>query len=282
MSFTNTLIFLLAISESCNSFPTTPPSTDCECGVENVNTRIVNGRRASVGQFPWVVYVRLAGGWNSCSGSLISDRYVLTAAHCVPENEDPFDIVVHTGQECGITRTWSKLELIKVTRIVRHKEYMGVSGTGNDIALLELEKPEFGTSRSIMPVCLSNATSSFDNYIISGWGLVNDGLTLVTNGCLNEADVTVMESRECKRYGSAFQKSEYVICAGSESNICRGDSGGPLMSRKDGLVLQSGISSFGRTDCSVATKSPAGFERISVHIDWIKQHATEGRRVCVK
>lgn len=274
------------LSGFCSCLPAPPPSPlqeECVCGVESVATRIINGRRAVVGQFPWVVYIRQAGGWDSCTGTLITDRYVLTAAHCVPDHGDPWDMAVHVGQECGITRTWSRVEPIKVSKVIRHPEYMGVSGTGYDIALLQLEKPKFGTSRSnIMPVCLTNKTSSFDNYIISGWGLVNDGLVRVSNGCLNEADVNVLDPSECKRYGNAFKRTDLIMCAGGESNICKGDSGGPLMSRSEGRVIQSGIASFGRADCSIATKTPSGFERVDQHIDWIRNHVTEGGQICVK
>lgn len=261
------------------------PEDDCVCGQESLHPRIIRGHRSVVGHQPWIVYIQKAGGWDSCTGSLISDRFVLTAGHCVPAHGDPFGMTVHFGQECGIMNKWHKnYNPVKVTRIIRHPEDMDVSGTGNDIALLEIEKPKFGTVRRVMPVCLTaNASSSFDNFLVAGWGLVDHGLELAANDCLNEAEVDVLNDAECQRHGPMFKKSENIICVGGERNICRGDSGAPLMSRVNGMVVQTGIASFGRADCSIVTKSPSGFERIQPHVQWIREKtAVPGSGACFK
>ena len=43
--------------------------------------RITGGSTAARGQFPWQVALIIDSG-SFCGGSLISDRWVLTAAHC--------------------------------------------------------------------------------------------------------------------------------------------------------------------------------------------------------
>ena len=248
----------------------------CVCGVEGIRPRIINGQKSVIGRYPWIVFIRLAGGWYSCTGTLISDRYVMTAAHCLPHPMTPDGIVVDLDQRCGRTALWSKIyNPVKVVRIIRHEKWNGNYANGNDIALLQLEKSAFGTTRNVMPICLSRETS-FENFIVAGWGYVNDGYNKVVNGCLNEAELDVIDQRTCSRYGDAYKNTKEIICAGGEKNICKGDSGGPLMSRVNGLFLQAGITSFGRNDCGIATKTPAGFTKVSSHIDWIKNQVKDG------
>ena len=56
-----------------------------DCSLENMPSgdKIINGMEAADNQFPWVVYLRCNNpGW-ACTASMISDTWVLTAAHCV-------------------------------------------------------------------------------------------------------------------------------------------------------------------------------------------------------
>jgi secreted trypsin-like serine protease len=62
-----------------------PFSLSADCGEENWNPedpKVVGGTEAQPGQFPWLVAIYCGGKW-FCTGSLISENYVLTAAHCV-------------------------------------------------------------------------------------------------------------------------------------------------------------------------------------------------------
>jgi secreted trypsin-like serine protease len=52
--------------------------------VNNVHGQLIDGQEAEIGQFPWQVMLLLNLVFQ-CGGSLISDRWVLTAAHCVEE-----------------------------------------------------------------------------------------------------------------------------------------------------------------------------------------------------
>jgi chymotrypsin-like protease len=52
--------------------------------VKNIDGQIIGGEEAEIGQFPWQVLLRKDSEMQ-CGGSLISDRWVLTAAHCVEE-----------------------------------------------------------------------------------------------------------------------------------------------------------------------------------------------------
>ncbi|RWR99511.1 trypsin-1-like protein, partial [Dinothrombium tinctorium] len=58
---------------------------DCACGVENQSTRIIGGSHVGQDRYPWMTFLLIKGprGYSLCGGSIINDRYVLTAAHCV-------------------------------------------------------------------------------------------------------------------------------------------------------------------------------------------------------
>lgn len=72
------------------------------CGISSSN-RIIGGRNASLGQYPWLARIGYASDNSQpfrplfkCGGSLINQRYVLTAAHCVTELPGTFYVYVCT------------------------------------------------------------------------------------------------------------------------------------------------------------------------------------------
>ncbi|GJQ83332.1 hypothetical protein Trydic_g15640 [Trypoxylus dichotomus] len=50
--------------------------------VAEMNQRVVGGYNATENQFPYQVSLRYNGNHN-CGGSIIGDKWVLTAGHCV-------------------------------------------------------------------------------------------------------------------------------------------------------------------------------------------------------
>ena len=240
---------------------------DCICGIENASPRIINGHVANPGQFPWVVYILNRDLMMSCTGSIISDRHIVTAAHCLsPRHQDPASLFVFTAQGCGKSNLFAGKQ-IRVRKAFRHAAYSTRTG-GNDIGLLQLDRPLVFNS-TFMPICLTTDKQPADNLVTLGWGNSNSGFHIVDNDCLNEADLNVVPDHVCRLHYGPYLDTEKIMCAGGEQNICNGDSGGPLMTRRNGLVYLMGITSFGRNDCGLVTKQPAGFERLSSHIEWL-------------
>lgn len=117
-----------------------------ECGVRPLfrTSRIVGGKGAIFGEFPWQVLVR-ESTWlglftkNKCGGVLISHKYVMTAAHCQPgflaslvAVFGEFDISGDKESKRSISRN--------VKRVIVHRQYDPATFE-NDLALLELEQP---------------------------------------------------------------------------------------------------------------------------------------------
>jgi hypothetical protein len=132
-----------------------------ECGTAKINSRIVGGKPADAHAYPWTV--ALKNGLNQsgtyCTGSLISSRHVLTAAHCV-QGQNPSDALDLNKFELafGMHRQSDGAELLlsvsKAPTI--HPQFQRLPYTGSmiyDLALIELDQ-EVPLSQRIMPICL--------------------------------------------------------------------------------------------------------------------------------
>uniref|UniRef100_A0A8B7TRW6 Complement factor I n=1 Tax=Castor canadensis TaxID=51338 RepID=A0A8B7TRW6_CASCN len=146
------------------------------CGVKrNMHSRrkrVVGGKPAQVGDFPWQVAIKDAENIN-CGGIYIGGCWILTAAHCVRRSR------VHHYQIWTALLDWIKpnteVMVENVKQVIIHENYNG-STYQNDIALMEMKKvsgqKECRTSNSVS-ACVPWSPYLFqpnERCIISGWG----------------------------------------------------------------------------------------------------------------
>ena len=208
---------------------TTIPSTKgCQCGHAQRSTRIIGGSQTEVNEYPWMAFITTRYG-NMCGGSLISDRWVATAAHCVPV-QSAGDVQVDLGQHDLYSATESVLIRKIVKEIHIHPQYGTEFVTNFDFALLKIEPLDFSVIPHVRPICLPlDNSETYAGYSaqVSGWGKTNsdgDGTRV-----LLEADVTILSNRECKASGHpSYKIFDSMLCAAGEyknQGICSGDSG---------------------------------------------------------
>nr|XP_014087497.1 serine protease SP24D-like [Bactrocera oleae] len=239
--------------------------TDINSSNAAANGRVVGGADAAVGQFPHQVSLQREDGSHTCGGSIISENYIITAAHCVVVGNgiEPYPARFYQVRVGSIQRTVGG-ELLKLKRIIVHKAYGNFL---NDIALLELEKPLVFTAY-IQPIELAaEEVPSGEDVIISGWG------RLSTNGPipyrLQWNTLKAINSEECEE--AIYMGDDSLICLAhnADNGACFGDSGGPA-TYKGKLV---GLSNFVYNGCG--SDNPDGYTKVAYtdHREWIRDNA---------
>jgi len=253
--------------------PNTPQPGSWKCGIPNRVSRIVGGVETTVNEYPWqagLIYKGSGKISSFCGGSVISSKYIVTAAHCTEAIEKySISYEVLLGGHCLSSPPSSQMKMA-VDKYIQHSNYNSKT-MDNDIALIPLKKSIDFDNSDIRPICLppKNAGDFVgDVATVIGWGALKEG----KNGpdCLQEVDVPVITDSKCDNWiGGGLTKN--MICAGYEKgkkDSCQGDSGGPLFFDSGCGYEQLGVVSFGY-GCA-REKSPGVYVRVTKYIDWIQ------------
>jgi len=211
--------------------PVNPPGKDCYCGLANrrPSAKIAGGKQTGVNEYPWQVFIRTKKEDKICGGSVISDQWVLTAAHCVdniPVKLEESDVKVYLGEHDRTVTHEADTIQVHVAKIIIHEKW-DPSEILYDFALLRLTS-EIKFTSHIRPICLPETNkNNYSGYTAtaSGWGRTNYHGPLASPH-LREVDLTVLNEKECiQKWGR--QHIEQLLCARGYGGkgICRGDSG---------------------------------------------------------
>jgi len=259
--------------------------TSCKCGERQTGTKIVGGEETEVNEYPWQVALYI-GGLFQCGGSLISNRWVLSAAHCLL-SEDPADYTLVLGDHNITDTTEAESLQLGVVEIIGHKKYNQKFTHNNDLALLKLSQDvDWDANPHIRPVCLPSANAGkFGGSLatVTGWGATASGGS--GSETLLEVEVEVLKNKDCKNnYGYAEnQISTRMLCASvpeGGKDSCQGDSGGPLVTSSDGGATYDliGVVSWG-IGCADAN-FPGVYARVTKAIKWINKKTSGSFETC--
>ena len=183
---------------------------------------------------------------HGCTGSIIAERVILTAAHCTLRNFNIVRVGVKDLRFAGATD-------LEIQKTLKHPDYIA-SQNYNDIALLFLKTCLAFSYNTIQPICLPTKSQPNPDSMVGftvatqGWGLDSNGQV---GQLINEISVTIRSREECnfkyesvqalvKRLSIERSLPKYfnppvIFCAAHTTNknigTCKGDSGGPSFRR---------------------------------------------------
>ena len=134
------------------------------------NRRIVGGEKTDIKEHPWQIALSIdrPNGSYLCGGSLIAEKWILTAAHCFDARPEASRVRAKAGEtQYSRPGSWSQVE-----NIIVHKSY-NPSTQENDIALVKLKLPSRG---DLIPLADPTLQPSICEALeVTGWGRTSEG-----------------------------------------------------------------------------------------------------------
>ncbi|KAH8358610.1 hypothetical protein KR093_001251, partial [Drosophila rubida] len=216
-----------------------------------------------------------------CGGSLISENFVLSAAHCSDLDGLAPRWVRIGGLNLLIDEVTGTSQIIGIETITNFPNYRDTSYY-NDISLLKLER-KVKLTEFVRPIRLW-VTEEIPTSIAFAMGYGSTSLSKAMTNRLTHLNVTIVPNDECNRDLPAFEETpngiiESQICAQDfilSRDTCRGDSGGPLQLNLPGRRRRHihyhliGITSYG---VFCRSSFPSVYTRVFTYLDWIEQMA---------
>lgn len=266
-----------------------------QCGIAN-SDRIIGGKNASLGSYPWLARVGYIkkdemdkDATFRCGGSVITEQFIITAAHCVVNLAN--NIIVsrirlgehntETNPDCVKSFCNLPYSDFEPAQIISHESY-DTPKLQNDLALIKLNR-NIVFNDFVKPICLMSGKLLQKNFLgqtaeVAGWGIYDINEPQMS-AVLQTVKLPIVEDERCANgYKKAAPIGQTQMCVGGKvgQDSCGGDSGGPLMKVDiDGPLGPRyyiiGVVSFGAKFCG-ETNLPGVYTRISSYIPWIRSH----------
>ncbi|XP_012286837.1 trypsin-1 [Orussus abietinus] len=227
--------------------------------------KIIGGQPAAIERYPYQVSIQY-NGVHDCGGSIISNRWILTAAHCLV-GKTPKALKIRIGS-ANVNQGGHLIS--GISSIIFHEMYDDDS-YDYDVALIKLTKalPFSSSARAVTLASSSSAVTTGLTAVVTGWGKTTPTGSMSTR--LQSLMVPIVDQKTCqKTYLHLNVVTDRMLCAGymtGGKDACQGDSGGPLVHNG----RQVGIVSWGAKCASPGY--PGVYTRVSSVRSWVTKKA---------
>ncbi|KAI9294021.1 trypsin-like serine protease, partial [Neoconidiobolus thromboides FSU 785] len=229
--------------------------------------RIVGGVKANKSEFPWLVSIGNQYSGHMCGGTLIHEKVVLTAAHCISDKYEMEDLYIGYGKNDldGVDG-----EEYKVLKTIKHGNYSekGIELL-DDIGIFIL-KEEVKDGKIVPKISDIEENYKDESFIVAGWG--HTKFEGQMSNSLLKVSLKIIDTKTCKKTWPSLDE-KFSICAGTKEggkDACQGDSGGPLMkSDEDGQYSIVGVVSNGIKCAEPGV--PGTYAKVRSYLPWIQK-----------
>nr|XP_040223333.1 trypsin 5G1-like [Anopheles coluzzii] len=247
--------------------------------------QIMHGIEAEPGMFPHLARLGLKSeedgiAW-TCSANIISERFLLTAAHCNPVNI--------AGLGCAESMQCDQQNTVK--SFISNPKYK-TSFKYHDIALVELEQ-NIRFNKRVLPICPYISKTDLhesEDLVIAGWGATESHFqsprlmfatvrTVLQNDCKDHY-ASLLKASPNKKLHQGITDEMYCAQGALVDNVteyidaCSGDSGGPLQTKQNNNLYLIGVISTG---FGCGSSSPGLYTRVASYFGWIKETVSATR-----
>ncbi|KAG5670673.1 hypothetical protein PVAND_000921 [Polypedilum vanderplanki] len=228
---------------------------------QNRERRIVGGVDNVLGQVPWAVSLRTLAGFHFCTGSVVSNWYVITAAHCVAGRAaSTIHLVLGRVTLDGLTGMNRQ-----GFRVVTHPDY-NVNTMQFDVSLVQVSVI-ITFSTTVQSIFVGNSFIGEGLPAkVSGWGSTSQEIGPTSNN-LRTLDTTTISNESCRARhteANAARITSSNLCTnnGFGEGFCQTGAGGSL-------VWNSQLIGIASWNVPCALGFPDVYVRISEVRDWI-------------
>jgi len=258
-----TLARTLALSASLLGLAACAPGNGASTSVSKLNAGIIGGQDATgneeFAKTVVLLYDKAVGA--ICTASILSDKLLVTAAHCV--SSTPTSLYVVFGTDVNSTDIIVRRVVTTATTPAWPTNQDKDLNTG-DMAMVGFVGGLPEGFKAAKMLADSSQLKDGETVTLAGYGL-SDGVAGTGAGKLRFVDTTIQQA--------AYSDSEILMEQSKGKGACHGDSGGPAYIMVNGERLLAGVTSRGVNDPENHCNVSAAYTSIAYYQDWITQEA---------